>query len=104
MGGGKLQDSTSYTTTFLAPPKNLYTGISANLGLKARVEGVAGSTDPSKLGLGEQGRSSYQRAHVHMGPDAYRDRVRPDPAAKVSTLKMDKGHPGYITSYSAWGS
>jgi hypothetical protein len=102
--GGKLMNNTSYTTTFLAPPKNLYTGISPNLGLKARVEGVAAAADPADLGLKENGVTSSQLALPRHGSDAYRDRIRPDPAALKSKLRMDKGHAGYVTSYSAWGS
>jgi len=104
IGGGKLMNDTSYTTTFLAPPKNLYTGVSPNIGLKARVEGVAAAADPAGLGLGEQGRTTYHNALPWHEQDAYKDRVKPDPAALKSRLKMDKGHAGYVTSYSAWGS
>lgn len=102
--GAKLMNTTSYTTTFLAPPKNLYTGISVNLGLKERVEGAPATLDPSKLGLGrEGGTTSYHLALPVHARERYTDRVRPDPAAKKAKLKMDKGHAGYVTSYSAWG-
>jgi len=104
IGGGQLMNNTSYTTTFLPPPKNLYTGISPNLGLKARVEGVAAASDPALLGLGETGVTSYHKALPRHTSSAYKDRVKPDPAALKSRLKMDKGHAGYVTSYSVWGN
>jgi hypothetical protein len=81
----------------------LYTGVSANLGLKARVEGTAASITVEGLGLGEEGKSSYQRTHVHLG-DAYKQRTRPDSAALKTKLKMDKQNPDYTTTYSAWGA
>ncbi len=101
--GGKQQFETSYSATFVPPPSNLYTGVSANLGLKARVEGTAGSVTADGLGLGEHGKSSYQRTHVHLG-DAYKERTRPDAAALKDKLKIDRNKPDYTTSYSAWGS
>lgn len=103
LGRGKLQGQTSYTATFVSPPADLYTGISPNIGLKARVEGATSTIDPSKLGLGEHGKSVYQRTHVHMG-DAYRDRIKQDPAGKKNRFKMDQEHAGYTTTYSVWGA
>jgi hypothetical protein len=94
---------TSYKQQYLAPPNNLYTGVSANLGLKARVEGTAASNSLDGLGLGDQGKSFYQLSHVHLG-DAYKERIRPGSAAKKSRLKVDKWKPDYTTSYSVWGA
>ena len=103
--GAKLANNTSHKTDYPPPPKSMYTGISANVGLKERVEGVAAAADPSQLGLGKFGsQTSYGLANPWHDKDKYTDRVKPDPAAKKSKLKMDKGHAGYKTSYQDWGN
>ncbi len=93
----------TYKDQYVPPPSKLYTGVSANIGLKARVEGTAASTSIDGLGLGDQGISFYQKTHVHLG-DAYKERIRPDSAAKKTKLKVDRWKPDYSTSYSVWGA
>jgi hypothetical protein len=103
--GAKLANNTSHKTDYPPPPKSMYTGISANVGLKERVEGVAAAADPSQLGLGKFGsQTTYGLANPWHDKNKYTDRVKPDPAAKKSKLKMDKGHAGYKTSYQDWGN
>jgi len=98
----KLDTRTSYSLNFPPPPKNLYTGVSANLGLKARVEGTA-APDPTNLGLGEEGRSFYQREHVHFG-DAYKHKTEPEERARRMNVKVPKdAKVNFTTSYSVWG-
>jgi len=98
----KLDTRTSYSLNFPPPPKSLYTGVSANLGLKARVEGTA-APDPTNLGLGEEGRSFYQREHVHFG-DAYKHKTEPEERARRMNVKVPKdAKVNFTTSYSVWG-
>jgi hypothetical protein len=76
--------------------------VSANLGLKARVEGTA-APDPANLGLGEEGRSFYQREHVHFG-DAYKHKTEPEERARRMNVKVPKdAKVNFTTSYSVWG-
>jgi len=101
-GSGVLESRTSYGLSFPPPPKSLYTGVSAGLGLKAKVEGTA-VNDPSNLGLGEDGRSFYQRELVHYG-DAYKTPLQPEDRARRTNVKPPKdAKVDYTTSYSGWG-
>lgn len=98
----KLDTRTSYVQHFPPPPKELYTGVSPGLGLKARVEGTA-APDPSTLGLGEEGKSFYQMEHLHYG-DAYKYPLAPEDRARRTNVKPPKdAKVDYGTSYSAWG-
>jgi len=100
-GASKLDCRTSYVQHFPAPPKDLYTGVSANVGLKARVEGTA-APDPSNLGLGEEGKSFYQREHLHYG-DAYKTILAPEDRARRMNVQPPKNAKvDFTTSYSVW--
>jgi hypothetical protein len=101
-GKAKLDSRTSYVQHYPPPPQSLYTGVSANLGLKARVEGTA-VPDPTNLGLGEEGTSFYAREHKHFG-DAYKSRVAPEDRARRTNVQPPKdAKVDYTTSYSTWG-
>jgi len=100
--GKTLLTKTQYVQDFPPPPMYLYTGVSANIGLKARVEGTA-APDPSNLGLGDEGKSFYQREHLHYG-DAYKTILAPEDRARRTNIQPPKdAKVDYRTSYSTWG-
>ena len=101
-GASKLETRTSYVQHYPPPPQTLYTGVSANLGLKARVEGTA-APDPTNLGLGEEGKSFYAREHTHFG-EAYKHKQAPEDRARRTNVQPPKdAKVDYTTSYSVWG-
>mmetsp|Transcript_67316 Transcript_67316/g.140236 ORF Transcript_67316/g.140236 Transcript_67316/m.140236 type:complete len:522 (-) Transcript_67316:252-1817(-) len=100
--GKHLNARTAYHDSYLPPPADLYTGVSANLGLKARVEGQQ-PRGIEGLGLGPDGQTFYQRTFRPHG-DAYKNKQPPEDRAKITHIQPNKdAKVDYTTSYSVWG-
>lgn len=97
----RLETRTSYMKDYTPPPRNLYTGVGPKVGLMLKSEG-GGAVGKDTLGLGEEGRSSYQRTFFEHG-DAYKNRLGMADAARITHLNPRKDAVvDYTTSYEVF--